>query len=211
MSSRPVPSDGEVLNAFSRAMQQLGYFPPTIELDQHDFVRFDAPGDKPGKKNGFYKVKTGAYPVGWFGDWKLGEQHQWQFFEQDQLSSKEWRQVQAEHRRLKAEAQVEREAMWAERAEDARAIWDKATPDVEGHPYLERKGIATPKGLRLHVAGDGTQLVLVPMWRFDMNGQPKLTNLQYIGPTAKSGLLRALESTGASSRCAARRTISASS
>lgn len=190
MSSRPIPSDGDVLASFSSAMGALGFFPPSIELNQHDFVRFDAPGDKAGKKNGFYKVKTGQYPVGWFGDWKTGEQHQWEFYEKGQLSSKEWKKVQDEHRRLKAEAQVEREALWAERAEDARAIWDKASPDVEGHPYLVRKGIDTAKGLRLHTAGDGTLLVLVPMWRFDMNGQPKLWNLQYIGPDGEKRFMK---------------------
>lgn len=188
--SRPIPTDNDVLTAFSAAMQQLGFFPPSIELNQLDFARFDAPGDKPGKKNGFYKVKTGQYPVGWFGDWKTGEQHEWQFFTRDQLSTKEWKSIKAEQRRLKAEAQVEREALWAERAEDAQKIWGKASPDVDGHPYLARKGIGTAKGLRLHTANDGTLLVLVPMWRFDMNGQPKLMNLQYIGPDGEKRFMK---------------------
>ena len=190
MSSRPVPSDGEILAAFAQAMASAGFHSPSLELDQADFTRFDAPGDKKGRRNGFYKLKRGQYPVGWFGDWKTGEQHQWEFYEQSQLSSKEWKHVQAEHRRLKAEAQLECEAVWAEKAELARQIWDAATTDVAGHPYLERKGIDTPKGLRLHTANDGTQLVLVPMWRFDMNGAPKLQNLQYIGPDGEKRFMK---------------------
>lgn len=178
--SRPIPTEGDVTNALLSAMAAAGFNPRTIECDQPDFVRFDAPGDKPGRRNGFYKVKLGTYPVAWFGDWKSGEQHQWQFFDKASLSDKEWKTVQAEHRRLKAEAELEKEIRHKERAEDARKKWDQASPDVGGHAYLERKLVDPPKGLRLHLAPDGTQLVAVPMWAFDMNGQPKLWNLQYI-------------------------------
>lgn len=182
MTTRTQPSDGEIINALLSSMNAAGFTPRTIELDTNDFVRFDAPGDKAGRRNAFYKVKTGSYPVAWFGDWKTGETHQWQFFTRDQLSTKEWKQVQAEQRRLKAEAQLETETRHRERAEDARRKWDEASADVAGHPYLQRKMIDPAKGLRLHVGKDGTQLVVVPMWAFDMNGNPRLWNLQYIAP-----------------------------
>jgi putative DNA primase/helicase len=179
---RAKPTEGEVTNALLSAMNAAGFNPGRIELDQEDFVRFDAPGDKPGRKNGFYKVKTGDYPTAWFGDWKTGESHQWQFFEAHTLSDKERKHITAEHRRLKAEAQLETENRHKERAEDARRKWDAANADAAGHAYLERKMIDPPKGLRLHVGADGTQLVVVPMWAFDMNGNPRLWNLQYISP-----------------------------
>lgn len=168
-----------------------GFSPPhSIELDTKDFVRFDAPGDKAGRHNGFYKVRSGDYPAGWFGDWKTNEQHFWKYFSESELSEKEKKALNAEQRRLKNEAQVEKEAVWAERAEDARSIWDKASPDVEGHPYCERKSIEPPKGLRLHQAKDGTQLIVVPMWLFDMNGQPRLQNLQYIAPDGSKRFMK---------------------
>lgn len=177
---RPPPTEGEIINAFTAAMQAAGFNPGAIELNSADFVRFDAPGDKRGRQNGYYKIKTGQYPVGWFGDWKSGQQTQWNYFEKSTLSEKEWKHVQAEHRRLKAEAAIEREANHKARAEDARQKWLEASADVAGHAYLERKRIDPPKGLRLHIAGEGAQLVVVPMWAFDQNGNPQIWNLQYI-------------------------------
>jgi putative DNA primase/helicase len=182
MNTRTPPTDGEIINAFMSSMHAAGFTPRSIELNTNDFVRFDAPGDKPGRRNAYYKVKTGDYPVGWFGDWKTGESHHWQYFDKSTLSSKELRQIQAEQRRLKAEAAIETETRHKERAEDARRKWDSANADVSGHPYLQRKMIDPPKGLRLHIGNDGTQLVVVPMWAFDMNGNPRLWNLQYIAP-----------------------------
>jgi hypothetical protein len=49
-------------------------------------------------------------------------------------------------------------------------VGPSSTGDVEGHQYLERKGITVPRSLRLH-GRDGTRLLAVPMWAFDMNGR----------------------------------------
>ena len=57
-----------VERAFADAMHAAGFTPGPIQPDTQGFVRFDAPGDKKGKQNGFYKIKLGDYPVGWFGD-----------------------------------------------------------------------------------------------------------------------------------------------
>jgi hypothetical protein len=81
MAAQPAPSLSEVERAFAVEMERAGFLPGPIRSDTEGFVRFDAPGDKPGKGNGFYKLKTGQYPVGWFGDWRTGEQHQWFFHE----------------------------------------------------------------------------------------------------------------------------------
>lgn len=183
MASRPEPSTSEVEVAFVRAMNDAGYFPKGgIQSDTKGFVRFDAPGDKQGRMNGFYKLKSGRYPVGWFGDWKIGEQHQWFFHDPDsgELSKADRAAIKREQAALKAEAAQARETRQAEVAEDASNIWGRATGDVEGHQYLERKGIAVPRGLRLYTAKDGTRLLAVPMWAFDMNGQPQLTSLQLV-------------------------------
>lgn len=182
MASRPEPATSEVERAFERAMNNADFYPRgAIQANTPGFVRFDAPGDKPGKANGFYKLKTGQYPVGWFGDWKLGEQHQW-FYEADRpaLSKKERDAIKREQAKLKAEAAQARETRQAEIAEDASNMWGRATGGVEGHQYLERKGINVPRSLRLYTARDGTQLLAVPMYAFDMNGQPQLTSLQLV-------------------------------
>jgi putative DNA primase/helicase len=192
MASRPAPSVSEVERAFAEAMQAEGFQPGPIQSDTKGFVRFDAPGDKAGKGNGFYKLRTGQYPVGWFGDWKQGSQHQWAFNEPGrQLSEAERKSIQREQRRLKAEAQVERETRQAEVAEDASRMWGKADGNVEGHPYLVRKQISVPRGLRIYTAKDGVRLLAVPMWSFDLNGVPKLTSLQLIGADGDKRFLKA--------------------
>jgi putative DNA primase/helicase len=173
-------------------MHQAGFQPGHIEPNTNGFVRFDAPGDKKGKQNGFYKLKLGEWPVGWFGDWKNGESHQWFYADPDAspLSDTERRSIKKEQARLKAEAQQARETRAAEVAEDASKKWKQSTSDVAGHPYLERKQISTPKGLRVYSAHDGTQLLAVPMMTFDQNGAAQLTNLQMISPDGEKRFLK---------------------
>lgn len=183
MASRPAPSSFEVERAFADAMQAAGYMPGPIQTNTKGFVRFDAPGDKKGRENGYYRLVLGQYPVGWFGDWKSSAPaHQWQWDFGTELSKKERDHIKAEHRRLKAEAEMAREAKQREVAERASDMWKKASTDCEGHPYLKAKGIAIPRGVRIHVASDGTRLLAVPLYEFDMAGNPRIANLQLIGP-----------------------------
>jgi putative DNA primase/helicase len=174
-------------------MARAGFLPGNIEPDTQDFVRFDAPGDKPGRRNGFYKLKLGRFPVGWYGDWKNGEQIQWSWHQStgQELSTAERAAMKREQARLKAEAAQARETRQAEAAEQASAMWGRSAADVEGHPYLTRKGIDIPRGLRRYTAKDGTQLLAVPMWSFDLNGTPKLTSLQLISDDGDKRFLKA--------------------
>lgn len=193
MAARPDPSWSEVTRAFEQAMADAGFIAGSVTPDTDGFQRFDAPGDKPGKLNGFYKLKLGRYPVGWFGDWKTGEQHQWFYHDQSrgELTKEERAAIQREQRRLKAEAAQARETRQAEVAEKASHMWKRAGADIDGHQYLERKRIEVGKGLRLHTAMDGTRLIAVPMYAFDMNGQPQLTNLQLIDGDGSKSFLKA--------------------
>lgn len=186
-----MPAQSDVERAFYDAMIAAGFQPGPIKADTDSFVRFDAPGDKPGRENGFYKLKHGRFPTGWFGDWKTGEQHQWHFDDGRTLTDKERKEIKAEQRRLKAEADLAREAKHREVAENASDIWKRAGDDVEGHAYLERKLVTIPRGLRLHIAKDGTRLILVPMWSFDHVGKPALTNLQYISDSGDKTFMKA--------------------
>jgi putative DNA primase/helicase len=71
-------------------------------------------------------------------------------------------------------------------------MWKDADPaGVEGHAYLERKHISIARGLRLYSAMDGTALLAVPMWAFDMNGTPQLTSLQLIDGNGQKRFLKA--------------------
>lgn len=192
MLAHAIPSRSEVEQAFIEAMHAAGFMVGSIVTDTEHFERFDAPGDTKGKRNGFYKLKTGQFPVGWFGDWKTGEQHQWFYQKEGQtLSDAERRKIKDEQRRLKMEAQQARELKQAEVAEDAQRVWGGADTNVEGHPYLERKLIAIPRGLRMHTAKDGTRLLAVPMWSFDMNGRPALTSIQFIDENGSKRFMKA--------------------
>ena len=191
MSALPVPSQSEVERAFLDAMNAAGFNPGSIEADKETFTRFDAPGDKAGKGNGYYKLKTGRFPVGWFGDWKTGEANEWRFDFGRELSKKERADIKAEHRRLKAEAQVALESKQREVAEDASEYWKRASTEVDGHPYLERKRVDIPRGVKLHIAKDGTRLIAVPLYAFDHNGQPQLQNLQFISAEGEKRFMKA--------------------
>jgi phage/plasmid primase-like uncharacterized protein len=72
-----------------------------------------------------------------------------------ELSEAERKAIKREHARLKAEAQVARETRQAEVAEDASRMWGKADSNVEGHPYLVRKQISVPRGLRAYTSRTG--------------------------------------------------------
>lgn len=192
MLAQAIPSRSEVEQSFIEAMTAAGFMVGSIVTDTEHFERFDAPGDSKGKRNGFYKLKTGQFPVGWFGDWKTGESHQWFFQKEGQtLSDADRKRIKDEQRRLKMEAQQARELKQAEVAEDAQKIWGNADSNVEGHEYLERKLISVPRGLRMHTAKDGTRLLAVPMWSFDMNGVPALTSIQFIDKNGSKRFMKA--------------------
>jgi hypothetical protein len=191
---RPDPSSSDVVRAFESAMNDAGFYPRGgIQSDTNGFIRFDAPGDKAGKGNGFYKLKTGRYPVGWFGDWKIGEQHQWFYADPDRgelTESTERAAIKREQAKLKAEAAQARETRQAEVAEDASNKWGRSDGNVEGHRTSSARASPSRASLRVFTARDGTRLLAVPMWSFDMNGAPQLTNLQLIDGDGKKTFLK---------------------
>lgn len=191
MALLPVPNNHDVERAFYDAMTAAGFNPGPIQTDTREFVRFDAPGDKPGRGNGFYKLALGKFPVGWFGDWKSGEQHQWQWDYGRELTQCERKSIADEQRRLKAEAQIARETKWIEVSERASNLWKNGGAENPDHPYLKAKGIEIPRGIRTMQGYDGTQLLIVPMYAFDEFGNPRLMNLQTIGPDGFKRFLKA--------------------
>lgn len=189
MSALASPSSSAAERAFSDAMAAAGYNPGSIQPDTQGFVRFDAPGDKKGRLNGYYKLITGNYPVGWFGDWKSNDHQEWQWDFGRQLAPAERDKIKREHRRLKAEAEMAREERQREVAEYASALWGRADTNAEGHPYLAKKKIRHPRGVRVHTAKDGTKLLAVPMYAFGADGALQLWNLQMISPDGQKRFL----------------------
>jgi putative DNA primase/helicase len=187
------PTKWDIVREFEDAMQRAGFIVPGgVIADTADFQRIDAPGDKKGRQNGFYKLLTnGAWPVGWFGDWKdAGNVTQWAHRSKDTLTKSERETIKREHARLKADEAAARAVRAAEVAEDASKFWKAASTDATQHPYVERKEI-TARGVRIHTASEGTELLAVPMWAFDEDGNPGLISLQMIGPDGSKRFLKA--------------------
>jgi hypothetical protein len=180
-------------SALSRSieMERAGFLPGPIRSDTKGFVRFDAPGDKAGKGNGFYKLKTASIRSAGSATGAPASSTNGSSRARPAAERGRAQGDQREQSRLKAEAQVARETRQAEVAEDASRMWGKADGNVEGHPYLVRKQISVPRGLRIYTAKDGVRLLAVPMWSFDLNGVPKLTSLQLIGADGDKRFLKA--------------------
>jgi putative DNA primase/helicase len=105
-------------------------------------------GDKPGSRNGWYKLNLDGRPAGAFGTWK-GAKFKWVAArETTRLSVADY----AAHREKMAAAIADREAQEQRRYERAaawaQAIWDAAQPAPSDHPYLKKKGIH-PHGIRV--------------------------------------------------------------
>lgn len=182
MTILPRLSASEAETAFAQDMADHGYIAGQVIADQEDYVRFDAPGDKPGRRNGYYKLITGRFPIGWYGDWKTGDKHEWRPDYGRELTQAERNKIKAQQRKAKAQADVVRETRQMEVAQDAQKIWGEAHSDVENHPYLAAKQITVPRSLRIHRGADGKELLAVPMYSFNHAAQPEVVNIQFIGP-----------------------------
>ena len=187
------PSKWDIVREFEDAMTAAGFIVPGgVITDTADFQRLDAPGDKKNRQNGFYKLITaGDWPVGWFGDWKdAGNVTQWAHRSKDTLTKAERDTIKLEHARLKAEELAARAMRAAEVAEDASKYWKEAGSDAGQHPYIARKQIQA-RGVRIHIASDQTELLAVPMWAFDADGNAGLQSLQMISPDGVKRFLKA--------------------
>lgn len=193
MASRAAPDAAAVERAFAEAMYNAGYNPGPIQSDTENFIRFDAPGDKSGKGNGYYKLVTGDFPVGWFGDWKQDSgQHTW-FYE---LPGKKPSQADLNRRkreiaRIRDEQREARRLRHKEVAEDANRYWSRATASAEGHPYLAKKRVNDARGLRAYTARDGSNLLVVPMRYYDDHGSLQLASLQFIDGDGSKTFMKA--------------------
>ena len=193
--NRESPSQSEVEIAFGEAMAAAGFNPGPIEADTADFVRFDAPGDKPGKRNGYYKLVGGGHPIGWFGDWKQGDRHEWKWDFGRKLTRVERDRVAEERRRSKIEAEKVRAEKHAERAADARAMWAQAEPKsdriaISRPRHRQRRTEAADRDGR-HGAAAGADAVL------RRRGRGAALQLQFIDPAGAKRFMKAARIDGA--------------
>ncbi|UAW98954.1 toprim domain-containing protein [Halopseudomonas nanhaiensis] len=154
--------------AFHEALQEVFGQLDLIPKADGAIHRFDVPGDKPGRRNGWYVLYPEGIPSGKFGSWRAGTTHTWSNRNlADPLEAELLRQ-RSERARLQREADLARRHLAA--AIHTSRLWDASLPADPHHPYLIQKRVAAYR-LRQR---DG--VLFVPLYS---NGQ--LANLQRIG------------------------------
>ena len=156
---------------FGAAMAEQGLVPSEI-VAGGQLQRFDGPGEKRGKKSGWYVLHADGIAAGAFGDWRTGLTETWSAQGQRAMNSVE---RQASRQRIE-QSKSAAAATRAELAELAHrkcvTLWDKAVPLLASHPYVTEKAI-TPKG-----AKQLGKVLLIPL--YDTAGV--LRSLQFIEP-----------------------------
>lgn len=134
--------------------------------------RFDVVGLKKGAKHGWYVFHSNEPFSGAFGNYKTGVQQTWTAKSPQKMTAAE-RQALAERieREKKQRAEDEARAQ-AEAAAKAEGIVAKGVKADPAHPYLAKKQITAPAGLRQTADGK----LIVPLY----DGDRKLWGVQLI-------------------------------
>lgn len=161
----------DIIAAFLNAMEAEGIRPLKSiadDLPAGNWVRFRVEGDKPGRENGWARLRLTNRPHGHFGHFRLGISAFWR---PDggtaPLTPNERRDIALELRRNEAERRKASELA----AGMALELWNCAKEADPAHPYLQGKGLS-PFGIRQR-----GQELLVPMW----DASFRLWNVQRIG------------------------------
>ena len=166
----------EHVSAFLESMAAAGVEP--VEpiagaLASGQPVRFQAKGDRKGRKNGWAMLHLDGIPAGAFGHWRMGIRSTWRAQGGEAgLSLHDRRKMAANIRAMEDKRQRQLAEQHREAAAQAVATWNGADRADPAHPYLIRKRLQ-PIGIRQH----GSEL-LVPMLDSDW----RLWNLQRIRP-----------------------------
>jgi putative DNA primase/helicase len=130
----------DFVSAFVQALEKNGIAPGVPIVADGRLRRYAIPGDKKGKKNGWYRLTIeGNIAYGVFGAWQgagLAINEKW-------FSKSRNEYTAADRERLKqVREQAEREEREAQEKAGlkARALWKRSAPVIE-HPYATRKKI----------------------------------------------------------------------
>ena len=163
-----------------QAMIDAGITPPSSIQVDGEIHRFKTPDDKGGATSGWYIFHADGTPAGKFGDWRIGEQHNWS------RRGVTLTRPQIAHldKKIKAE-QEKRAARRAEAVKQAALILAQAKP-ADDHQYIKNKGIK-PNG----VGQVGNELI-VPYYIGD-----ELSTIQKIQPNGFKMFLTDCKAAGA--------------
>ena len=168
------------MNAFDGlfdCMANHGLLPADGVIPDGEIHRFDAEGDRPGRRNGWYVASEFPRTSATFGSWRTGEKYTWHG---ERVDARRWGELAERISLDRARREQSRAQAHDEAARRAADMWAKARKPNPSHAYLRGKGIA-PHCLRQ--IGDA---LVVPM----QDAAGELLNLQFIGPTGEKRFLR---------------------
>lgn len=128
------------LEQFRDAMVKTGITPPELIEPNGKINRFATNG-KPNDEAGWYLLYSDGIPAGCFGDWRTGIKHDWKADTGRSLSLAEEAEHRARIKQIHAQREVEETVRRAEAQNKATAIWKKAEPAADNHPYLLKKRV----------------------------------------------------------------------
>lgn len=171
--------------AFLAALLAAGFAAPK-SLITGRIDRIDGPGDKRGKKSGWYVYHS--FPsdsgdeiigIAHYGDWKTGDSQTWCSRSDSSMTHEERNKFMESRERLREQHRSEEIQRHAETASKAVNIIQSAA-DCAFHPYLTKKGIKTVPGLKTGVDGR----LIVPI---EIDG--KIASLQMIDASGEKRFL----------------------
>jgi putative DNA primase/helicase len=170
----------EVIDRFRAALAARGIVPPENIIADGSLHRCDAAG-KNGMGDAAYLLHLDGLPAGGLENWRDGKG--WETWRLDTGHAPTPQELDA--LRIRAQAAKARRMDEANRRHAAaralaERIWNAARPAGDGHPYLERKGVAS-NGLRV-VKG----ALVVPI----RDAAGALHSLQFIGPGGTKRFLK---------------------
>ncbi len=122
---------------FRDAIHAAGLTPPA-SIVPGKFRRFPGVGKNKGDTSGYCKMFQDG-EGGCFGDWASGNTGEWQAKREIPRTNIEQAAFKRQVAEARAKAEAEQVARNCAAAIEAEAIWQKAVPAVDGHPYLASK------------------------------------------------------------------------
>lgn len=141
--------------------------------------RYRVDGDKAGSLNGWYVLHLDDKSFGAFGSWKSGQSCTWTACRPETMTPAERAAQAARIAKARRARDAEQAKVQGDAAARAEALWTKAHPATNQHPYLARKRVQA-YGIRLL----GPSLV-IPL----RDAAGALYSLQFIKPDGRKTFL----------------------
>ena len=189
MGNNTVLSVWDAIEAFRDTLQKNGLGRPEIKPDS-GIKRFKIDGDKGSSKSGWYNFHTdGDIPAGAYGNWRTGLNETFYFKKDNKpLTDAERKDLAKVYAEAKKQREAEKQKQYAKARHLANAIWTKAKPANESHPYLVKKHC---QGLAQYLLEDKKGNLLVPIYN-----KKRLVSIQFINKSGGKFFLKGSELKG---------------